>query len=97
VETHLTVATISYSNLSNLQALSGFLVLVLVFFLREFASGALKKAGEEFWVWARHRHSGGQTAWSELDDSTGAGGHAEVGRCSSEHIESGVDDDRPLR
>ena len=32
-------------------------MLALVFVLRDFASGALKKAGEEFWVWARRRRS----------------------------------------
>jgi hypothetical protein len=39
---------------SALQAVGGVLTLVVLFVLREFASRALKKAGEEVWVWARH-------------------------------------------
>ena len=50
---------------SALQVVGGFLTLVVLFVLREFASGALKKAGEEFWIWARHRGSGDQGAGSD--------------------------------
>jgi hypothetical protein len=78
-----------------LQIVGGVLVLAGLFVLREFASGALKKAGEEFWIWVRHRRSGGQAARSGLRDGTGTGGY-EARRRSSEHIERGVDDDRPL-
>src|SRR5215211_6246482 len=82
---------------TTLQIVGGVLMLVGLFALREFASGALKKAGEEFWIWVRHRRSRGQAVRSDLDDGTGPDGHADPSRCSSEHIESGVDDARPLR
>ena len=35
---------------SALQLVGGVLTLAVLFVLHEFASGALKKAGEEFWV-----------------------------------------------
>jgi predicted metalloprotease len=54
------MAAMTYPDVSHLQIAGGFLVLALVFMLREFASGALKTAGEEFWVWARHRRSSDQ-------------------------------------
>jgi hypothetical protein len=41
-----------------LQVIGGFLMLAALFVLREFASGALKKAGEEFWLWLRRRAAG---------------------------------------
>jgi hypothetical protein len=39
---------------SALPVVGGALMLVVLFVLREFASRALKTAGEEVWVWARH-------------------------------------------
>ena len=72
---------------SALQVVGGILMLVVLFVLREFASGALKKAGEEFWVWARRRRSGGQAARSDLHDGAGTGDHAAAGRRGSEHID----------
>src|SRR5215207_3961308 len=80
---------------SALQVVGGFLTLVVLFVLREFASGALKKAGEEFWVWARRRRSGGQVARRDLNDSAGTGDHAEAGRRRSEPRDARVADDRP--
>jgi hypothetical protein len=41
-----------------LQVIGGFLMLAALFVLREFASGALKQAGEEFWLWLRRRAAG---------------------------------------
>jgi len=40
---------------SALQVVGGFLVLAELFVAREFASGALKEAGKEFWGWVRGR------------------------------------------
>ena len=36
---------------SALQPVAGFLLLVLLFVLRELAAGALKEAGKELWTW----------------------------------------------
>jgi hypothetical protein len=47
--------------------------------LPEFASGALKKAVEVFWVWARRCRVGGQGARSEANDDVGPGGDAAAG------------------
>jgi len=52
-------------------------MLALVFVLREFASGALKKAGEEFWVWARRRRSSDQAVDLTAKPLLGAGRGAE--------------------
>src|SRR5687768_1868385 len=79
---------------SALQVVGGVLMLVVLFVLREFASGALKKAGEEFWVWARRRGSTGQAARSDSHDSAGPGAHAAVVRRRREHVAPGVADDR---
>src|SRR5215207_2216527 len=79
---------------STLQVVGGFLTLVVLFVLREFASGALKQAGEEFWVWARRRRSRGQSARSDVDDGAGPGGHPDAGQHRSRHIENGMADDR---
>ena len=40
---------------SALQVVGGLLGLAGLFVLREFAAGALKEAGKEFWGWARGR------------------------------------------
>jgi hypothetical protein len=69
---------------SVLQVVGGFLTLVVLFVLREFASGALKKAGEDFWVSTRCRRSGGHEARRGTHDSAGAGGHAAAGRLGCE-------------
>src|SRR3712207_894548 len=79
---------------SALQVVGGILTLVVLFVLREFASGALKKAGEEFWVWARHRQPGVQEARSEPHDSAGPGNHAAVGRRGSEQLDRRVAHDQ---
>ena len=47
VEAHPTVVAIKYPDLSNLQAVGGYLVLAGLFVLREIVSGALKEAGKE--------------------------------------------------
>jgi hypothetical protein len=47
------VAAIPYPDLSHLQVVGGFLLLAGLFVLREIASGALKEAGKELWMWAR--------------------------------------------
>jgi hypothetical protein len=78
---------------SALQVVGGFLTLVVLFVLREFAAGALKKAGEEFWVWARRRRSRGQSARSHPHDGTRIGGHAAAGRRRSEQLDRRVADD----
>jgi predicted metalloprotease len=74
------VAAITYPDLSNVQVVGGFLTLAVLFVIREFASGALKKAGEEFWIWARRRHSGGRIAGSDVNGGAENGNHAEAGR-----------------
>jgi hypothetical protein len=51
------VAAIAYPDLSNLQVGSGYLVLAVPFLLKEVASGALKEAGKDLWVWAREKGS----------------------------------------
>jgi hypothetical protein len=53
---------------SALQVVRGLLLLAMLFVLREFASGALKKAGEEFWVWARRRRTSGHGARRNPND-----------------------------
>jgi hypothetical protein len=58
---------------SALQVVGGILLLAVLFIIREFASGALKKAGEEFWVWSRRRRSDGQGARSDPNDGAGTG------------------------
>jgi hypothetical protein len=40
---------------SALQLVAGFLLLTLLFVVRELASGALKEAGKELWGWTRRR------------------------------------------
>ena len=60
------MATLPYPDVSTLQLVGELLTLAVLFVLREFASGALKKAGEEFWIWARCRCSGRQGARSEV-------------------------------
>jgi hypothetical protein len=64
---------------SALQVVGGFLLVAGLFVLREFASGALKKAVEVFWVWARRCRVGGQGARSEANDDVGPGGDAAAG------------------
>jgi hypothetical protein len=83
-------------DVSELQVIGGVLMLVALFVLREFASGALKKAGEEFWLWVRRGRSGRQAAGTEASDSEGTGDHAVVDRRRGEHVERGGDDDRLL-
>jgi hypothetical protein len=51
------VAAITYPDLSNLQVVGGLLVLAGLFVLGEIASGALKEAGKDLWVWAKSRPS----------------------------------------
>ena len=58
MEAHQTVAAIPYPDLSNLQVVCGYLLLAGLFVLREVASGALKEAGKELWVWARGKRLG---------------------------------------
>jgi hypothetical protein len=53
----------SYPDVSNLQAVGGVVLLAGLFVLREFASGALKEAGKELWVWARDRASRREHRW----------------------------------
>ena len=40
---------------SDLPIIGGFALLVALFVVREIASGALKEAGRELWVWVRGR------------------------------------------
>ena len=47
----------TYPDWSNLQVVGGLLMLVGHFALRGIASGALKEAGKELWVWTRNRRS----------------------------------------
>jgi predicted metalloprotease len=70
----------SYPDLSHLHVVGGLLTLAVVFLIREFASEALKKAGEEVWIWARCRHSGRQGARSEVIDGAEPGDHTAAGR-----------------
>src|SRR5688572_7784393 len=79
---------------SAFQVVGGLLLFAMLFVIREFASGALKKAGEEFWVWARRRRSGGEGVGSDPHDSAGPGGHADAGRRRGEHLAPRVADDR---
>jgi hypothetical protein len=51
------VVAITYPDLSNLQVVGGYLLLAGLFLLKEVASGALKEAGKELWVWAKDRGS----------------------------------------
>lgn len=44
---------------SALQVVGGFLVLAVLFVLREIVSGALKEAGKDLWAWAREKRSRG--------------------------------------
>src|SRR5829696_2995719 len=81
---------------STLQVIGGFLVLAVVFVIREFASGALKKAGEEFWTWARHRRTKVQVVEGEAVDSGDTCEPAEAGRRSSKRFERGLGAYRPL-
>jgi hypothetical protein len=67
------MAAMTYPDVSHLQVAGGFLVLALVFVLREFASGALKKAGEEFWVWTRRQRSSDQAGNLTAEPLLGAG------------------------
>src|SRR5215212_5322242 len=78
---------------ATLQVVGGFLLLAALFVLRELASGALKEAGKDLWIWARQllKH---QPARRELNDSAGTGEHSETGRRRSEHIGLSVEDDR---
>src|SRR4051812_17256754 len=77
-----------------LQLVGGFLTLAVLFVLREFASGALKKAGEEFWVWVRRQRPSGHAARRNPHDDAGPGDHAAAGRRRSEQLDSRVADDR---
>jgi hypothetical protein len=51
------MAAMMQPDLSNLQGVAGFLVLVGLFVLREIVSGALKEVGKELWSWAKNRGS----------------------------------------
>jgi hypothetical protein len=51
------VAAMTYPDVSNLPVVGGGLLVAGSFVLREIASGALKEAGKELWVWARDRGS----------------------------------------
>jgi hypothetical protein len=79
---------------SALQVVGGILTLVVLFVLREFASGALKKAGEEFWVWGRRRRTRRHASRSEPRDTAGPSAEAAAGRRRREYVENGVADDR---
>jgi hypothetical protein len=80
-------------DVSELQVIGGLLMLAALFVLREFASGALKKAGEEFWLWVRRGHARGQAAEATVDDTTAIDDHAEVDGRRGEHVERGAADD----
>jgi hypothetical protein len=80
-------------DVSALQVIGGVLTLAALFVLREFASGALKKAGEEFWLWMRRGHAGGNAAESHGHENPGTEIHTEVGGLRGEHVELGVADD----
>jgi hypothetical protein len=76
-------------DVSELQVIGGVLMLIALFVLREFASGALKKAGEEFWLWVRRGHAVG----TEASDCEGTGDHAGGDGRRGAHVERGAADD----
>ena len=47
------MAAMTYLDLSHLQVVGGFLLFAGLFILKEVASGALKEAGKELWMWAK--------------------------------------------
>ena len=55
MEAYPSVAAIPYPDLSHLQVVGGFLLFAGLFVLKEVASGALKEAGRELWVWVKSR------------------------------------------
>jgi hypothetical protein len=77
-------------DVSELQVIGGVLMLIALFVLREFASGALKKAGEEFWLWVRRGHAVGTEVSDSAETENQAGGDGRRGA----HVEHGGDDDR---
>src|SRR4051794_27221065 len=81
---------------SALQVVGGFLTLAVVFVLREFASGAMTKAGEEFWVSARRRRTRSHAAGRDQHDRARRGNDAAAGRRGNENNDRRVDDDRSL-
>jgi hypothetical protein len=80
-------------DVSELQVIGGVLMLITLFVLREFASGALKKAGEEFWLWVRRGHAGGQAVGTDGHDHPGTEKDAEVSGRRGAHVERGAADD----
>jgi hypothetical protein len=57
VEAHLSVAAMTYPDVSNLPVFGGFLLFAGLFVLRELVSGALKEAGKDVWRWAKARRT----------------------------------------
>jgi hypothetical protein len=79
---------------SELQVIGGVLMLAALFVLREFASGALKKAGEEFWLWLRRGRAGGTAAATQIENGAGPGHQTEGGGRDGGRAERDADADR---
>jgi hypothetical protein len=77
---------------ASLRVLGGFLLLAGLFVLRELVSGALKEAGRDLWIWARHR-ARSQPARSKPIACAGTGEHSETDRRRSAHNDPSMDDD----